>query len=156
MLDFPIWVFIGLFLLVSGFIIYIYINKTKTKKDWSKSDFWSYDPYEFEKLVGELYKSKGYSVDVSDGSGDKGVDVHAKRRGEYLTIQVKQYRNNIGSSVVQRTAGASLEFDSDRAVVVTTSKFSKDAVESAKKIDRADLVDGDDLVRMLNNNSVSF
>ena len=47
-------------------------------------------PQEFEKLVADLLAASGYTdIRITDGPGDKGVDIIAKRDNELTAIQVK-------------------------------------------------------------------
>lgn len=48
-------------------------------------------PYEFENLVCEYYRSKGYKAEVTPYSGDYGVDVFAVKGKEKIAVQAKMY-----------------------------------------------------------------
>lgn len=58
----------------------------------------SLDPYEFEKLVGGFWETKGYDTTVRNKASDKGIDIDAKRRGISETIQLKRYGQSINLS----------------------------------------------------------
>ena len=115
----------------------------------------STDPVEFEHLVGELFNAMGAeSVTVTRGSGDGGVDV----RGTLLAggaipiqiaAQVKRWKHNVGSPVVNEIRG-SLGLH-DIGLVVTTGRFSIGAKKAAQIKDRKPitLIDGDDLVNLM-------
>ena len=115
----------------------------------------STDPVEFEHLVGELFNAMGAeSVTVTPGSGDGGVDV----RGTLLAggaipiqiaAQVKRWKHNVGSPVVNEIRG-SLGLH-DIGLVVTTGRFSIGAQKAAQIKDRKPitLIDGDDLVNLM-------
>jgi HJR/Mrr/RecB family endonuclease len=145
-----IWVLFLLILVLAIILLYVRYSSNDDYGDWEVDDIRRLSPYQFEQLVGKYYKKKGYRVKVSTGSGDKGVDVHAKSSSEYIVVQVKKYHKDLGCSVVQRTSGACLEFDADKAVVVTSSGFSDSAIESEEKIDLVELVDINDFLRKLN------
>ena len=113
------------------------------------------DPVEFEHLVGELFNAMGAeSVTVTPQSGDGGVDV----RGTLLAggaipiqiaAQVKRWKRNVGSPVVNEIRG-SLGLH-DFGLVVTTGKFSPGAKQAAQIKDRKPitLIDGDELVNLM-------
>ena len=100
------------------------------------TDFALIDPYEFEHLIGDLFKSKGYKSTVTQGSGDYGIDVVARKGNEVLAIQAKKYSpgNNVGNREVQMLLGA-MQFrkvEASKAILITSSDFTKQAVEQAK------------------------
>lgn len=90
-------------------------------------------PFEFEKYVAQLFKEKDYKVDITPKSGDFGADVIARKSGETVAIQVKKQRNNVGVKDVSHLVGSLHYYGADRGVLVTTSNFTKAAIEMAKK-----------------------
>ena len=48
-------------------------------------------PYEFEQLVCDHYRQKGYRVQTTSASNDYGIDVFAEKKGEKIAVQVKMY-----------------------------------------------------------------
>lgn len=115
------------------------------------------DAYQFEFLIADLLQELGYeNVEVTKQSGDKGIDVLADLTLEGITdvktvVQVKRFKegNNIPGSVVTQLRG-SAEVD-QRGLIITTSKFTKDAVAEAKAPNKmpVSLVDGRKLVDLL-------
>jgi restriction system protein len=88
------------------------------------------DPYEFEKLVADLWALQGYETEVSQASNDMGVDVIAEKSDAMvntkLAIQVKRYSegNDIGRGDVQRYHSMKVQDSTvDGAVIVTTSRY---------------------------------
>ena len=51
---------------------------------------------EMEELTGELFRRKGYSVKVTQTSGDYGIDVWAKKDEMITGIQVKKWQSDVG------------------------------------------------------------
>jgi restriction system protein len=90
-------------------------------------------PFEFEKYVAQLFKEKGYVVDVTSKSGDFGADVLAGKGGKTIAIQVKKQRGNIGVKDVNHLIGSLHYYGADKGVLVTTSDFTKPAMEMARK-----------------------
>jgi HJR/Mrr/RecB family endonuclease len=115
------------------------------------------DPFQFEFLVAELLRKIGYeNVDVTKRSGDKGIDVVGNLTVGGLTnvktvIQVKRYKtgNNISGKYITQLRG-SAEVD-QRGLIITTSDFTKDAVEESKAINKMPvaLVNGNKLIELL-------
>ena len=62
---------------------------------------------EFEELVSEAYRRKGYTVTETGGGGaDGGVDLILKKGGEKLLVQCKQWRmEKVGVKVVRELYG---------------------------------------------------
>lgn len=115
------------------------------------------DPFQFEFLVAELLRKIGYeNVDVTKRSGDKGIDVVGNLTVGGLTnvktvIQVKRYKtgNNISGKYITQLRG-SAEVD-QRGLIITTSDFTKDAVEESKAVNKMPvaLVNGIKLIDLL-------
>lgn len=91
--------------------------------------FARFDPYSFEELVARLFTSMGYRTEVTQGSGDMGVDVVASNSAETLVIQVKKWNANVGGPDVHKTLGSMVSHRATRALVVTTSDFTKQAYD---------------------------
>ncbi len=136
----------------------ILIEKQNTLvKDSLHKKLMEMDPYQFEFLVADLLKAIGYeNVEVTKQSGDKGIDVSAHLTLDGVTnvktvIQVKRYKtgNNIPGSVVTQLRG-SAEVD-QRGLIITTSKFTKDAKQEAQAPNKmpVSLINGEKLVSLL-------
>ena len=91
-----------------------------------------FDPYSFEALVARLFTSKGYKTEVTQGSGDMGVDVVARNSSETIAIQVKKWSGNVGGPDVHKTLGSMVSLGATRAIVVTTSDFTSQAYDILK------------------------
>lgn len=115
------------------------------------------DPFQFEYLVAELLTKIGYeNVNVTKRSGDKGIDVVANLTVGGLTnvktvIQAKRYKkgNNISGKYITQLRG-SAEVD-QRGLIITTSDFTKDAVNESKAQNKmpVSLVNGKRLIELL-------
>jgi hypothetical protein len=101
-----------------------------------------FDPYSFEKLVARLFTSKGYRTEVTQGSGDMGVDVVASNSSETIAIQVKKWTGNVGGPDVHKTLGSMVSHRATRALVVTTSDFTNQAYDILKGGSPVDLWNG--------------
>jgi len=92
--------------------------------------------YEFEELVGVLFRKKGYNVKVTKKSGDYGIDVIADKGGERIAIQCKMNDFNIpvSNSVIQKALGSlTSPYNANKLIVITTAdKFTSQAVEQIK------------------------
>lgn len=117
-------------------------------------------PNEFEDLVANLYRKKGFKVDVTPRSHDAGVDVIARRWSdvgeEHLIIQCKHYRaRTVGPPEVRDLIGAwQAHPKANRAVLVTSGQFSRSVLTLAE-MHRIDLIDGFSLRTELRKHGLS-
>ncbi|MEX2396217.1 MAG: restriction endonuclease [Balneolales bacterium] len=117
---------------------------------------------QFEEIVAEVFKGKGFSVDLTKRTRDGGKDIvaiHTDTMGienKYF-IECKYYSddNKISVDIVRSLYGVKNTRDGpNKAILVTTSTYTPDARkfvenEALSRWDLA-LVDGDQLVNWLN------
>lgn len=88
---------------------------------------------DFEYLLYRLYESMGYLVQVTGKTGDQGGDLIATKGQERVLIQAKCYKDwSVGNNAVQQAVAAKNHYDCNRAMVITTSVFTREATELAK------------------------
>ena len=115
------------------------------------------DPFQFEYLAAELLRKIGYEdVEVTKRSGDKGIDVNATLTVGGLTdvstvIQVKRYKKEnklAGRHITQLRGSAEVGL---RGLIITTSDFTKDAIEESKAKNKTPvaLVNGKKLIELM-------
>ncbi|MDP3014900.1 MAG: restriction endonuclease [bacterium] len=104
---------------------------------------------EFEKLLYRLFEAMGYKVELTGRSGDQGGDLIVNKNGERVLIQAKCYRDwSTGNAAVQQVVGAVKYYDCSRAIVITTSHFTKEAIALAMA-NQTELVSKDRLQGLL-------
>jgi len=113
---------------------------------------------QFETIVGEAFRRRGYSVlETGQGGADGGVDLVLTKAGERFLVQCKQYRaSTVSVMVVREIFGVVAAQRAAGAIIVTTGKFTKDAIEFAAK-QPIELIDGvklEAMVREINQVSV--
>ena len=126
------------------------------------SEVMKISPYEFERLVVKLLIKMGYGTmeenkdAVTQKSGDEGIDgvVSADKFGfDSIYIQAKQWREDIvvGRPEIQKFLGALVGQGATKGIFITTSKFSKEAVNYAAKQlhNKIVLVDGKQLAKLM-------
>jgi len=116
---------------------------------------------EFEEFVAKLFRKIGYqSVELTPVTADKGVDVIASRKdglGQTLkyAVQCKRYINTkVGSDTVRDFGSALQLVRADFGVIVTSSGFTKDALETARTLGKIMLWDGNMLEQKLSENGM--
>lgn len=125
-------------------VIFIFskLNKRKEDKeirdfliDVNMSDIDAINGYQFEEIIDYLFQYFGYKTTLTKKSGDYGVDVFATKKDENYCIQAKLYYNHsVGSSAIQQINTAKNYYKCDYSIVITNSKYSKQAVDMAKKL----------------------
>lgn len=113
-------------------------------------------PTLFEKIVVDVLVKMGYGGSLKDAgkaigkTGDEGIDgiIKEDKLGlDIIYVQAKRWENNVGRPDVQKFAGALQGQRARKGIMITTSNFSKDAVEYVSKIDsKIILIDGEQLV----------
>jgi hypothetical protein len=88
---------------------------------------------QFEEFLEDLIKHMGCPVERTKQTRDKGVDLIATLDGKKTVIQAKQ-QPVVGISAVQQIIAAKIDQKAKRAIVITTGRFTKDALDLAKNI----------------------
>lgn len=98
-------------------------------------DFDFMDGHEFEYFCAELLRKNGFiGVKVTQGSGDHGIDILARKDGKKYAIQCKCYSNNVGNKAVQEAYSGKDIYGADMAVVMTNRYYTKQAKIDAGKL----------------------
>src|SRR5690606_4794 len=105
---------------------------------------------EFEMLVGEGFKRRGYGVRENGGGGaDGGVDLVLTKGGERFLVQCKQWKAfKVGVTTVRELYGVMAADGAAGGSVVTSGQFTKEASAFAAGRN-IELVDGGLLLRLL-------
>jgi restriction system protein len=116
-------------------------------------------PQFFEHLVVELLVAMGYGGSQEDAasvvgqSGDGGIDgiIKEDRLGlENIYIQAKRWEGTVGRPVIQQFAGALQGQRARKGVLITTSSFTKDAIDYARNLQTTIvLIDGRQLAELM-------
>ncbi len=117
-------------------------------------------PEFFERLVVTLLTTMGYGGSLADAgraigkSGDGGVDgvIKEDKLGlDLLYIQAKRWENTtVGSPEIQKFVGALYGKKAKKGIFITTSNFSKAAVDYAAGLDsKIILIDGTQLAELM-------
>jgi restriction system protein len=121
-------------------------------------------PSFFERLVVELLVRMGYGGTLRDAgqavgkSGDGGIDgiIKEDRLGlDLIYIQAKRWDGTVGRPEIQKFAGALQGHRARKGVFITTSSFSKDALEFTSRIEsKIVLIDGPTLAKHMIDHNV--
>lgn len=121
-------------------------------------------PSFFESLVVDVLVRMGYGGSRKDAgeaigqAGDEGIDgiIKEDRLGlDIIYIQAKRWESTVGRPEVQRFAGALQGRRARKGVFITTSSFSREAVDYAGRIDtKVILIDGKQLAELMIDHGV--
>lgn len=110
---------------------------------------------EFEMLVGEAFRRKGYTVAETGGGGaDGGVDLVLRKNGEKYLVQCKQWKAyKVGVSTIRELYGVMAAEGAVGGFVVTSGVFTADAKSFAVGRN-INLVGGSELTIMIKKSQV--
>ena len=105
------------------------------------------DDYQFEHFCANVLNANEYQMAVTRKGGDGGKDlVGWNDKNQRIFGEVKQYKdsNKVSRPLMQKLKGAMADAGVERGVFITTSSFTREAIEYAKRnkiqcIDRSGL-----------------
>ena len=116
-------------------------------------------PVFFERLVVDVLVAMGYGgsrVDAGKAvgqTGDGGIDgiIKEDRLGlDIVYLQAKRWENTVGSPAVRDFVGSLVGHSANKGVLITTSRFSKEASEYAHRIpQKVVLIEGEQLAGLM-------
>ncbi|MFI6447105.1 restriction endonuclease [Kitasatospora sp. NPDC050543] len=115
-------------------------------------DLFEMDPIEFEELIAELFRLRGYRVMTTARSGDAGVDVVAEDldpvTGGRIVIQAKRYRSTVSPTAVRDLDSTVRHHGAIKGILVTTAGFGPGSYDYIRNKPLS-LVTGPELVELL-------
>ena len=121
-------------------------------------------PAAFERIVVDLLVAMGYGGTVEDAGkvvgkvGDGGIDGTIKQDKlglDFLYVQAKRWKDVVGSQEIMKFSGSLTKRHANRGVFITTSWFSKDALEYVEEMpQRIILIDGKQLASLMIEHNV--
>ncbi|MFE6054422.1 restriction endonuclease [Kitasatospora sp. NPDC056446] len=92
-------------------------------------DLFEMDPLEFEELIAELFRLRGFRVMTTARSGDVGVDVVAEDldpvTGGTIVIQAKRYKKTVPPTAVRDLESTVRHHGAIKGILVTTAGFGR-------------------------------
>lgn len=123
---------------------------TQTQERGKQSALLEMSWHEFETLVGEAFRRRGYTVVETGGNGpDGGVDLVLRKGSELHLVQCKQWKAyKVGVEVVRSLYGVMAARGAAGGFVVTTGHFTEDARAFAEG-QNIQLIEGEQLLAMI-------
>lgn len=123
--------------------------------DYHKEQIKNMSSRDFEYFVGDIFEKLGFSVKVTQATRDGGQDIIATKADPIpytLIVECKHWRekHKVDVSVVRSIYGVQIATQANQSIVVTSSKFTKDARKFAEE--RKTLMtlwDIDDLIKLI-------
>lgn len=104
---------------------------------------------QFEHLVGEAYRRRGYRVSENPTKGaDDGIDLWLEKNGDQNLVQCKHWKQNVGVSVVREHLGVVSAYNAQRGIIVSSGAFTAAARDFAQQTG-IELVGGDTLAYLV-------
>ena len=114
-------------------------------------------PRQFEIFCAELFKSTGnyLKVEITSETCDSGRDIILTQKvngfEEVTFVEVKHYckTNLVGREICQKLLGSCQMFNVQKAIVITSGTFHKNAYEVAGRVNNLQLMDSTDIQEMI-------
>ena len=121
----------------------------------NNTNFDNMEGFEFEHFCADILSKNGFeNVEVTQSSGDHGIDILAEKYGISYAIQCKCYSSNIGNSAVQQAHTGKSLYHKDIAVVLTNQYFTQQAIDEASVLG-VKLWDRDKLQELISNQNIN-
>lgn len=112
---------------------------------------------DFEFFVADIFEKRGFSVKITQATRDGGRDIIATKADPIpytLIVECKHWGSShkVDVSVVRSVYGVQIATQANQSVIVTSSKFTRDARKFAEQQKNLmHLLDIDDLLRLITN-----
>lgn len=127
------------------------ISLVQIQENLNSQNYDGMEGHQFEYFCADIMKKNGFiNVEVTQGSGDHGIDILADKDGISYAVQCKCYSSNIGNAAVQQAHTGKSLYHKDIAVVLTNRYFTPQAKEEAYALG-VKLWDRDKLNEMIDN-----
>ena len=88
---------------------------------------------DFEDLLKKVFTVLGYNAQITKKTGDQGADLILSKDGRKISVQAKRYSKTVGNKAIQEVYSSIQFYETGEAWVITTSDFTKGAIELARK-----------------------
>jgi predicted lactoylglutathione lyase len=89
---------------------------------------------QLEEFFYQYFQDQGYEVTKTKRSHDKGVDLLLRRDNEFIAVQIKKRAKPSGIRGVQEIHTGGVFYGTNRAILISTSGFTRDALQLADKV----------------------
>lgn len=125
----------GIIIIIILFLFWVLINNTTPNNNNIQENINIIDNLngmQFERYFAELLKTEGfYSIQVTKGSGDYGVDIIAIKDKQRYAFQCKRYSKKVGPKPIGEVLRGMKMYDCSKGVVITNNYFTEQAKKEA-------------------------
>ncbi len=124
----------GLLAVVIGIVGVLGHRRVADRAAWEREEMVSVDRMsdrELDQRLEAAFRHEGYVVYRVGGSGEVGADLVLDQPGTRTVVRVRRWDNMVGLSAVQEVLAGRSHYGAQNALVVTTSTFSRDALDLA-------------------------
>jgi Holliday junction resolvase len=108
---------------------------------------------EFEKIIKQIFQKQGYNARLTKKTKDQGGDLIAYNPYESIAIQCKRWKQTVRVDAIREAHTAKDIYKTNRAMVITNSYFTDDAIKLAEKL-HIELWDRNRLIQEIMKNIV--
>ena len=109
------------------------VNKKRKYLNLSQEQIDVLSGKNFEQYLQIHFKELGYRVKATPDTNDYGADLLLTKGSERIVVQAKRYSGRVGNHAIQEVLGALHYYNCNKAMVVTNSFFTKNAINMAQK-----------------------
>lgn len=103
---------------------------------------------DFEQFLADLFRKKGYTVEMTPRTNDYGADLIISKYGKQTIVQAKRYASKLSNSPIQEAYAAIKHYQADDAMVITNNYFTANAQNLARS-NQVKLYDRDGLIQLI-------
>jgi holliday junction DNA helicase RuvB len=108
-----------------------YIGKPSTATDLA-SNVCNMTALAFKEFSVNLFREMGYTVEITPGTSDNGIDLLLRKNNQLIAVQCKRWSTPIRESIVRDFYSALMSSAAQSGYVVTTSTFTSHAYSFAE------------------------
>ena len=107
----------------------------------------AFNGLEFEEFVATVFRSDGYFVEMTQITGDHGIDLLMRKDNQLFAVQCKRWDAPVGESVVRDFFGSLMGAGAQFGYLVVSSTFTSRAYAFAQNKPMK-LIDLDELIEL--------
>jgi hypothetical protein len=108
---------------------------------------------EFEKYLKKMFERMGYFVELTPHTSDMGADLILSKQGEKISVQAKNWANNVGNDAVMQVVGSLKFYKAQSGMVITSSDFTT-AAKTLAHHNNVELWNREKLIEMMDRNPI--
>src|SRR5262245_13692974 len=108
-----------------------YIGKPSTRTDLV-SKVGSMTDVTFKEFTGSLFRDMGYTVEITPGTSDNGIDLLLRKNNQLIGVQCKRWNTPVSEPILRDFYSALISSGAQSGYVITTSTFTSHAYSFAE------------------------